>query len=112
MHIVTELAANELCKHIDARKGSQRPSLPLRCVQDIMRQLLLGVQYMHSKGYTHRDLKPANILVTKWDPTTDVPTVKLADFGLVGIKPILSSIHGTPDYWAPEVAEEQSRLEQ
>ena len=104
-----ELAANDLYKHIDARKGSRRPYLPLRCVRHIVRQLLSGIEYIHNQGYTHRDLKPRNILVIDWNPKTDLPTVKLADFGLAGIKPDLSSLCGTPGYVAPEIEAEITR---
>jgi len=42
---------------------------------ELFRQLLVGVAYIHEKGFVHRDLKPSNILVT-----SDL-TVKVADFG-------------------------------
>ena len=106
-----ELAANDLCKHINARKGSRKPYLSLRCIRHIMHQLLSAIAYIHNKGYTHRDLKPTNILVTQWDPKTNLPTVKLADFGLAGIRSNLSSLCGTPKYWAPEIVEEEARRE-
>ena len=71
-----------------------------------------GVEYIHGEGYTHRDLKPQNILVTYWDSKTDLPTVKLADFGLAGIKSDLSSLCGTPGYCAPEIEAEIARRKQ
>ena len=40
-----------------------------------MKQIVLGVQYMHKLGYMHRDLKPENILIA------DDNTLKLADLG-------------------------------
>ena len=33
--------------------------------QDIFRQIVKGIEYMHQHGVCHRDLKPSNILLTK-----------------------------------------------
>ena len=110
--IIMELAANDLLKHRDARKGGRRTSyLPMRCVRSIAQQTLSAIEYLHDEGYTHRDLKPQNILVTEWDPKEDLPTVKLTDFGLAGMKTELSSLCGTPEYWAPEIEAEMARKE-
>ena len=45
-------------------------------IQNVMYQILKGVEYMHSKRVFHRDLKPQNILINKNNE------VKIADFGL------------------------------
>ena len=47
-------------------------------IQNIMKQILQGLAYLHSKdvNIAHRDLKPSNILVSKEGD------VKLEDFGL------------------------------
>ena len=45
-------------------------------IQNIMRQILNGVAYMHAKNVFHRDLKPQNILISNQGD------IKIADFGL------------------------------
>lgn len=42
----------------------------------IFKQLVLGVQFIHSKGIVHRDLKPENVLIDSHG------LVKLTDFGI------------------------------
>lgn len=45
-------------------------------IQEITRQILQGLKYLHEKDIAHRDLKPQNILVNVEG------NVKVADFGL------------------------------
>eukprot|EP01061_Rhynchopus_euleeides_P008691 TRINITY_DN1783_c0_g1_i1.p1 TRINITY_DN1783_c0_g1~~TRINITY_DN1783_c0_g1_i1.p1 ORF type:complete len:683 (+),score=213.97 TRINITY_DN1783_c0_g1_i1:80-2050(+) len=72
-------------------------------------QMMDAVSYMHSLGIVHRDLKPENLLVT------GSRVLKIADFGLSNFVPtdssagsfqLLTTIVGSPDYCAPEVAQE------
>lgn len=71
------------------------------------KQILKGVHYIHSKGFSHRDLKPENILLDKnYD-------VKIVDFGFAcalegrdGSGTNQSQI-GTPGYMAPEILARQ-----
>ena len=48
-------------------------------LQDLMYQILNGVDFLHANRIVHRDLKPQNVLVTSQGQ------VKLADFGLARV---------------------------
>lgn len=48
-------------------------------LQDVMQQLLCGLDFLHTNLVVHRDLKPDNILVSSSGG------VKIADFGLARI---------------------------
>nr|CAD7412739.1 unnamed protein product [Timema poppensis] len=67
------------------------------------KQLLAGVEYLHSRGVAHRDLKPENLLLDEQD------NLKISDFGLATIYRVqgkerpLEKKCGTPPYVAPEV---------
>jgi len=47
---------------------------------EILRQMAEGIAALHASGIVHRDLKPSNVLVS--DPESDVPLVKITDFGI------------------------------
>ncbi|UYV67003.1 K02A2.6-like, partial [Cordylochernes scorpioides] len=65
--------------------------------REILRQILLGVDYLHQKGeFMHRDLKPENILVMG-------DCIKIADFGtLLYNREDRHGFVGTPRYASPE----------
>jgi serine/threonine protein kinase len=57
-------------------------SVPLPIVKFVMRQVLHGIEYMHTKHIMHRDLKPDNILIVS---SKIPPVVKIADFGMARV---------------------------
>ncbi|KAI1302523.1 kinase-like protein [Xylaria venustula] len=77
--------------------------------QQIVRQLLKGVRFMHASNFAHRDLKPANILVASYSPRW---VVKIADFGISkqfadGGSSLQTQV-GTLGYMAPEICDSNS----
>ncbi|GAA56431.1 thousand and one amino acid protein kinase [Clonorchis sinensis] len=73
--------------------------LPLREneIACIVREVLFGLQYLHSSHRIHRDIKAANILLT------DSGGVKIGDFGSASFLSPANSFVGTPFWIAPEV---------
>ncbi|KAF9908362.1 serine/threonine-protein kinase HAL4/sat4 [Linnemannia zychae] len=81
------------------------PPISLHEKHCLWRQLINGVQYMHSMGVAHRDLKPENILI---DGTGRI--LKITDFGIANVfksvgdpSPLpCRGIIGSEPYIAPE----------
>jgi WD40 repeat protein len=91
-----------------ARLLKERGPLPVQEACDYVRQAALGLQHAHERGMVHRDVKPDNLMLT---PDR---TVKVLDFGLAALTAERDAcsltesnvIMGTPDYMAPEQAED------
>nr|CAO98758.1 double-stranded RNA activated protein kinase 1 [Tetraodon nigroviridis] len=71
----------------------------------IFRQIVSGVEYIHSRNLIHRDLKPENIMFSK----KEKEKVKIGDFGLVTVGAFEAKnleertvYKGTPWYMPPE----------
>lgn len=79
--------------------------MPITEARKYFRQLILAVEYLHSRGVAHRDLKPENLLLDAFD------NLKVSDFGMAtvyrlqGRERCLNKKCGTLPYVAPEVLE-------
>ena len=86
-------------------------SLHPRHALEITRQLLLGLQAGHEKGFVHRDVKPSNVMLQARTPKTeDNPFgvhVQILDFGLahMAADSEAGDTAGTPFYMSPEQAQ-------
>ncbi|XP_014799949.1 PREDICTED: death-associated protein kinase 2 isoform X4 [Calidris pugnax] len=83
---------------------AQKESLSEEEATRFIKQILDGVNYLHSKKIAHFDLKPENIMLL--DKNIPIPHIKLIDFGLAhkieeGVE--FKNIFGTPEFVAPEI---------
>jgi len=104
--IVTELVTGgDLFDYI---VNSPNGKLPEPLARRILKQIIEGLDVLHTLNILHRDLKPENILIGK--SGEDEVDIKLADFGLATFfsedKPPVKNC-GTTGYTAPEVLTKQ-----
>ncbi|XP_045201624.2 serine/threonine-protein kinase Nek1-like [Mercenaria mercenaria] len=101
LHIVMEYASGgDLQQKIEKQNGVLFTS---DMVLEWFLQVVLALEYIHSKNILHRDLKPQNIFLT------DNGIVKLGDFGIARVlnscDDLASTRIGTPFYISPEICE-------
>ncbi|CAR29876.1 ZYRO0G19052p [Zygosaccharomyces rouxii] len=87
------------------------PLLNFQRTREIIRGVVLGLEYLHYQGVIHRDIKPANLLMA------EDGTVKISDFGVslaardpngdANLESLdeleLAKTAGTPAFFAPEI---------
>ncbi|EGR30423.1 protein kinase domain protein [Ichthyophthirius multifiliis] len=96
--VVDIINGGELLHRLREKKTIKESDL-----KNLIRNLLLGLQYLHQKQIMHRDLKPENLLLKSKENDYDLV---IADLGLAtftNIKNILFKRCGTPGFVAPEV---------
>ena len=98
LFLAFEYVEQDLKKFMDKHRKKQfKPKF----VQNMIYQLINGIDYCHSHGVIHRDLKPGNILIGNQGQ------LKIADFGLARAFaiPIKSYTHEVITLWyrAPEI---------
>ena len=92
--VMEYMAGGELYNIVDRHKVNEDEA------KKFFWEVLLGIEYLHSKGYAHRDIKPENILLNSFG------TLKISDFGLSNILLpgcFLKTQCGSPNYAAPEL---------
>jgi serine/threonine-protein kinase 24/25/MST4 len=91
----------EFCSGGSCQDLLQPGLIPEDYICIIVRELLMGLEYLHNDGKLHRDIKAANILLGANGQ------VKLADFGVSGQLTATmtkkNTFVGTPFWMAPEV---------
>jgi serine/threonine protein kinase len=101
LFIVTEILKDnlyEFYKHINEK--NLEPYFNLSRIQTISKQILIGLEYIHSLKMIHCDLKPENILIKSISKSQ----VKIIDFGSsCFIHDHLSNYMQSRSYRAPEV---------
>jgi serine/threonine protein kinase len=95
------------------RDADDNPVLNIEQIRSIIRDTVLGLEYLHFQGIIHRDIKPANLLLD------DNRRVKISDFGVSHLSKIdeetgealtendldLSKTAGSPAFFAPELCQ-------
>jgi hypothetical protein len=104
--IVMELVEGPDLRRFLRERGTLAPAEAV----GVVCQLLDGLAAVHAAGIVHRDVKPENVLV---DVSGGGVRVRLTDFGVARLSygaslTKLSSLIGTPEYMAPEVADHDS----
>ncbi|OCU00513.1 hypothetical protein XELAEV_18006291mg [Xenopus laevis] len=75
--------------------------LPTSRITFYTAEMVVALQFLHSKGIIHRDLKPDNILIDK-DGHIKICDFGIAEENIIGQRKIYS-LAGTPGYRAPEI---------
>lgn len=94
-YIILEYASNgELFDYLVIRK-----TLPPEQAMHFFRQIIYGLEFLHTHAICHRDLKPENILL---DKNNDI---KIGDFGFARWMKsnIAETSCGSPHYASPEI---------
>ncbi|CAB0037338.1 unnamed protein product [Trichogramma brassicae] len=95
--LVFEHVERDLATYLKYRQPHEKTR---QKIQQLSREILLGVDFLHTHRIVHRDLKPQNLLVTRDGH------IKIADFGLAktyDFEMTMTSVVVTLWYRSPEV---------
>uniref|UniRef100_A0A1A9Z488 non-specific serine/threonine protein kinase n=1 Tax=Glossina pallidipes TaxID=7398 RepID=A0A1A9Z488_GLOPL len=101
MYLIMEYCVGGLQEMLDS---APQKKMPLFQAHRYFRQLINGLEYLHSMRVIHKDIKPGNLLLTLHE------TLKISDFGvaeqleLFAANDICLTGHGSPAFQPPEIA--------
>lgn len=95
-------------RELDEVIATEAPMAPAR-VENLLRQLCLGLDHAHAEGLVHRDFKGNNVILAG---SGALETPKIVDFGLAVMSEMMEAdrittegiVFGTPAYMSPEQA--------
>lgn len=90
IYLVLEYCERSLMEFLASRQLTEQQCL------ELVFQVALGLNYLHSIHITHRDIKPDNILIKDG-------VLKIADFGFASNSSMLMTNLGTAPYMSPEL---------
>lgn len=99
--------AMEYVEGLSLREVAEGEGFRVSQAIEIGRQILEGLDHLHSNGIAHCDISPGNILIKSTSNQGRKIEVKIIDLGAAKIKGIKSNVNsiniGTPKYMAPEM---------
>ncbi|XP_005095046.1 serine/threonine-protein kinase STK11 [Aplysia californica] len=101
MYMIMEYCASELQEMLESVPEKK---FPIWQAHGYFRQLIDGLEYLHSNGIVHKDIKPGNLLVTNDE------TLKITDLGVAEALDRFAwndecrTSQGSPAFQPPEIA--------
>ena len=109
--IIEYCNGGSLAHHLESHKSKYKRPFNQKMVQLFGKQIVEGLNHIHSKGVIHRDIKLENILLNfnnKNYYDYKEAEIKIIDFGLSSLGPGFSLV-GSPIYMDPRILEKYNK---